>query len=354
VPGCGWLRFAILGCMVVVAAPVLLAQTVNECTIVGEVRIPRKGAPEKRVEVTLETRGASMATAYSDDRGSFEFGHLEGNLYHIVINDDDYEPVNVSVSANPATTRVNVVHIDLIPKKGASVSEPTPLGANAHMNDNGAVDSNLPSISGGNPYVVDQAEYSKQFSAKALKEFAAGVKSDGQGHSDDAITHYKRAVKLAPAFYPARNNLGTAYLNRGDLKAAEIEFEQVMKSNPADAAPYFNLGNIYILTERYNIAVDSLQKGLQKQPNSALGTFLLGSAFEHIQQPSAAEKYLRRSLELDHKLSKAHLALVNLYLRQHRPAEAVEELKEFLQQAPEDPLAPKAKEVLARLQSQGR
>ena len=56
-------------------------------------------------------------------------------------------------------------------------------------------------------------------------------------------------------------------------------------------------------------------------------------------------------MELDPKLAKAHLALVNLYLRQKRNPEAEGELQAFLKILPNDPLAPKVREVLKKLQS---
>ena len=46
---------------------------------------------------------------------------------------------------------------------------------------------------------------------------------------------------------------------------------------------------------------------------------------------------------------KAHLALVNLFLQRGRPADAVTELRIFLKASPNDPFAPKAREVLHRL-----
>ena len=50
-------------------------------------------------------------------------------------------------------------------------------------------------------------------------------------------------------------------------------------------------------------------------------------------------------------LSQAPLELVNLYLPQHRVAEAILQLKLFLKLFPADPLAPKARDVLARLEA---
>jgi Tfp pilus assembly protein PilF len=69
-------------------------------------------------------------------------------------------------------------------------------------------------------------------------------------------------------------------------------------------------------------------------------------------KPEQAEKELRNALQLDPKMTKAHLALVNLYLQQRRSPDAVFELKEFLKAAPNDAFAPKAREVLKKLESQ--
>jgi TolA-binding protein len=50
-------------------------------------------------------------------------------------------------------------------------------------------------------------------------------------------------------------------------------------------------------------------------------------------------------------MSKAHLALVNLYMQQKRSEDAAVELRAFLKAFPEDPFAPKARQVLLKLES---
>jgi outer membrane protein assembly factor BamD (BamD/ComL family) len=50
-------------------------------------------------------------------------------------------------------------------------------------------------------------------------------------------------------------------------------------------------------------------------------------------------------------LSNAHLALVNLYVQQHRNDDAVAELTAFLKQAPDSQFTPQARELLKKLQS---
>jgi regulator of sirC expression with transglutaminase-like and TPR domain len=64
-----------------------------------------------------------------------------------------------------------------------------------------------------------------------------------------------------------------------------------------------------------------------------------------------AERALRQALELDPQMSRVHLELVNLYLVQQKNAEATAELRSFLKDCPDDPLAPKVKEVLKKLEA---
>lgn len=77
---------------------------------------------------------------------------------------------------------------------------------------------------------------------------------------------------------------------------------------------------------------------------------LLGTVYGRTGNAQQAEHSLRQALQLDPKLSKAHLELVNLYLQQQKPSDAATELRAFLKDAPHDPLAPKAKEVLQKLE----
>jgi tetratricopeptide (TPR) repeat protein len=125
----------------------------------------------------------------------------------------------------------------------------------------------------------------------------------------------------------------------------------VIKVNPSDAAAYFNLANLFLLTQQLEKGHQWVEQGLTKQPDSAFGHFLQGSLYARSGRPNEAEVALKRCLELDPIMSKAHLALVNLYVQQKRKGEAVSELKAFLTAFPQDPFAPHAREVLQKLEA---
>lgn len=300
--------------------------------IIGSVRVLKGDFPPHPVMVTLEMRGAPIATAYCDDRGSYGFYNLLANQYKVTVNDDEYEPVSMTTDLNPAFSTTNMVQITLIPRATAK-KDPLP----------GRVE-------GSNPYLIDPAEYYRQFPKKTLKEFDKGTDADHKGRTDEAIQHYEKALETSPTFYPAHNNLGSIYMARQKYDLAQAEFESALKANQNDVEAYFNLANVFITTQRYPAAERELDDGLQRRPDSAFGHFLQGLLYSRTNRPELAEKILQSALQRDPKMSQAYLQLVNLYLQQRRTPEAIAELESYLKNFPDTPFSPKARETLKRLQ----
>jgi len=299
-------------------------------TIVGQLRVVRGSFPGSPVLVSLEGRGAIINSVYSDNEGRFSFPGLPGNVYHVVISEKDFLPVRETIPLNPETGPMALITIYLVPA------------------DSGKTDSKT-SVAGGNTRLADVAQY-RQVPKAARKEYDKGVSSDNSGKTDDAIEHYRRAINIYPDFYAARNNLGTALMSKAQFGEAQQQFERVVALNATDGVGYFNLANLYILTKQAEPAQVWIERGLARQPDSALGHFLQGSLYELTGRFKEAETSLRRSIELDPMMAKAHLALVNLYLQTKRDEQAVSELRAFLTAFPNDPFAPKAKQVLKRLE----
>jgi cytochrome c-type biogenesis protein CcmH/NrfG len=319
-----------LSCLGLLVLPNLVWAQLSGGSIVGQVRVSPGTELPNPVLINLESRGTVISTVYTDGEGRFGFNDLPGNIYHIKIDDESYVPANESVVIDPKTSPVRLVNIFLNPRNtGKSVSD---------------------TVTGGNPHLTSSADLKKLFPRPAIREFDAGVKADAHHKPDEAIRHYKKALQIAPDFYPACNNLGTAYLNKGSYPAAEEQFQHAIHLNSNDAAAYFNLGNLHYLTHHYAEGLNWVDQGLSKEPSSAFGHFLRGSLVSATGDFQQAQKEFQRSLDLDPNLAKAHLALVNLYLRQKRTTEAADELRAFLKILPNDPLAPKVRELLNKLQ----
>ncbi len=319
--------------LVVVTTSVFAQQQPNTGNLVGQISIASGSFPTKRIYVAIESRGTPMNAVYADDEGRFAFYELVANPYRIVIGVEAYQPSSTTVVVNPLIAHTTTVRIVLTPRTEKAATDRTQR------------------LQGSNPYIVDPEEFTRKFPKKALEQYEKGLSAQAKGRSDEAIERYKRTLEIAPEFYPARNNLGSVYLEKGDTQAAATEFERVIATNQSDASGYLNMANLYLLTRRYDASEQMIKEGLRRQPNSAFGRFIEGALLARTSRTADAERALRRALQLGPQLAKVHLELVNLYLHQGRKADARTELKVFLEQSPKDPLAPQAREVLKRLKS---
>jgi Flp pilus assembly protein TadD len=303
--------------------------------IIGQVRITRSDFPPHQVLVELRLHGGVVQSEYTDNEGGFGFSNLQANGYRVVINDEDYYPVDERADVNPDVMPYVMLKIVLRPREDTKKEDS--MGARA---------------SGSNPYLVDPADYNKRFPKKALKEYERAVNAERKGNHDEAIAHYQSALRIAPEYYPAHNNLGSLYLSKADFKSAEEQFQETVRLDQNDAQAYFNLGNVFLLKGQFTQAEAALASGLQRRPDSAFGHFLQGCLDVRTGKLAQAEKNLRTALQLDSTMWQAHLQLVSLYLQEQQRQYAIAELQAFLKAFPSVPAAPKAKDLLYRLQNE--
>jgi tetratricopeptide (TPR) repeat protein len=330
-------RTLVLTCLsLLVYLPSLWAQQYG--SIVGEVRV-NKGEFPGRLLVELQLHGSPINSVYTDEQGKFGFGPLGSNLYHIIIRDERFYPVDERVILDLSINATQMVQVHLTRREEVKKNSPLQRG------------------SGSNPYMVDLAEYRRQFPKKTVKEFQKGVDADAKGKRDEAIAHYEKAISLSPDFYPAHNNLGSAELARSNFAAARREFEQVVKLNQSDAAAYFNLANVCIVTNQLPDARRFLEEGIRRQPESGFGKFLLGSLELREGNIKEAETALRQAIHLSPTMSQARLQLVNLFLQDNRKQDAIAQLRELTH----SPLAPNSccrswipVEILHKIRSRAR
>jgi tetratricopeptide (TPR) repeat protein len=269
-----------------------------------------------------------MDSVYTDSQGAFGFHSLQPEGYEVIVNDDQYQPVRVAAEIHPTSLSPTVfVDIRLVPKNEASGS-----------------DAPAPRQPGSNPNVVDVRDYS-HVPKKAIKEYEKGLEAERKDEKDEAVRHYQATLKIAPDYYPAHNNLGVIYLGK-----AEEQFREAVRLDQNEGQAYLNLSNVLMLTNRLPEAETALAAGLQRSPDSAFGYFLQGCLYARAGKLAEEESSLQKALRLDPKMPQAYLQLVNLYLRENRREDAITQLQAFLKGFPTATVAPKAQEILIKLQ----
>lgn len=329
-----WRYLALVASLQIALSVFCTAQQNTYANIVGQVSVARLGFPPKAILVNLQARGATINSVYTDNQGMFGFYSLTGGLYEVVIQDSDYEPASRQVDVDPTVSQQNYIQIVLTPVPDKEA-------------DKGGA-----ALPGSNPNVIDLSQYTKRFPKKAVKEYHKGVEAEKRRDMKGAAEHLNKAIQMAPDFYPAHNELGRVYMAESNFAGAEEQFTRAIKLSQTDPEAYLNLGNVYLLTHQFEKALESVQQGVQRNPASPLGQFLLGSVYERLGKLKEAEQALQEALKRDPRMARAHLELVNVYLAERNQPQAIAQLKQFLKSAPNDPLSPKVKQVLDRLQKE--
>ncbi len=90
-----------------------------------------------------------------------------------------------------------------------------------------------------------------------------------RGQVDEAIEHYRRAVRLFPEYPLAHNNLGIALMAAGDSEAAMEEYAEALRREPGYANAHLNLADAMAAKGRNEQAIRHYRKALEIEPHSA-------------------------------------------------------------------------------------
>lgn len=314
----------------------------------GRLFIDGVPARDKVVEIRLETEGGvQLATAYNLASEEFEFR---------------------GVTVNP-----NDDHVLVIREPGlVELRQPIELGRDflgTGMTELGlrvpnvflylVSDSSADGV--GSPATVDVTELLNSVPDTALDLYRAAMEQDRAGDARNAIDNLVRALEIAPNFYEALNLLGSKYIETGRYSEALVPLSRAYEINKNDPVPLLNLGVLYfsqgqaaeavavgnsdrapedLLADAhasYIEAIDYLEEASRLDPSSPQIALYLGSALYEAGSHDRAEELLTEAVGRDRSLDGARLVLINIYVRQQRHPEALEQVELYLDAHPDTP-----------------
>ncbi|MEK9723187.1 MAG: tetratricopeptide repeat protein [Rhodospirillaceae bacterium] len=143
-----------------------------------------------------------------------------------------------------------------------------------------------------------------------------------QKQLDEAVTHFKRAIKLDANYLDAYSNLGDAYRHAGKFADAVKSLKRAQKINPEFVQALGNLGNVYLDMGQPDDAVAAYSRGLELMPDQPDLTYNLGRAFYDQGRLDDAEAAFRKVLAVHNAHPLAHWNLSHVMLLQGRFREA--------------------------------
>jgi len=132
--------------------------------------------------------------------------------------------------------------------------------------------------------------------------------------NDAAVEAYQKAIVFSSeGNYLACYNLGVIYERQGDLKAAEILYEQASILAPNFPLPYFNLGAIYATRQKFKKAKEYFEKAVELDKNDKFAHLMLGRVYLDLMEFAEAAERFFHALSLDPEFFDAHFWLARLY-----------------------------------------
>ena len=145
------------------------------------------------------------------------------------------------------------------------------------------------------PSTAGFAEAAKEFRAAQLAiasrpeaHASLGDFSTSLGDPDQAIDHYKTALRLDATYSTARLNYADALRRFGDEQGAEQLLREGLMQNAADADVHHSLGLLLVRTERSEAGLAELREAARLSPQSARFAYVEGIALNSLGQPDEA------------------------------------------------------------------
>jgi tetratricopeptide (TPR) repeat protein len=308
----------------------------------GKVIVPNNRDADQRIEVRLEkTTAQLLMTTYTDAAGNFEFRNLTPGSYYVSVELEGYEPVRQSADV---FNNLGSNSITIFLSKPAVVVKERPTGLDAD-----------------DPDIVDVSQMKENLPKKAVQDYEKAIDEKQKGRIESAVKLLEDAIRIAPNFFHAHNNLGMLYLSAKRFSEAEREFKQSHVLNPKTERPLVNLGSLYIEEaslqkddkesegKLLDQALDNLEQSVKLNPRSAVGYFLLGQANYRSSFLEEAEAAFKKAHELNPSLSASRLMLANIYVREARWPDVIENLDAYLKENPKAADRASVEEMRARI-----
>jgi len=106
-----------------------------------------------------------------------------------------------------------------------------------------------------------------------------GIALHESGDRQEAVAHYREAVRINPYYDDPWFCLGTALAETGDQPGAAEALRELLRLNPSKANAHHRLGTVMVSMSNHDEAIAVFQEGLRQYPGHAGLHFSLGQAY---------------------------------------------------------------------------
>ncbi len=167
----------------------------------------------------------------------------------------------------------------------------------------------------------------------------AGGHAAHAGNLPDGIRLLQRAVNLDSSNPMIHYQLGSLYVESGDLTSAESSFQSSIRISPEFSDGWIQLFELYRKKGDRSAAINALAKGYKNCPGSPGIVLELAELKSEAKQWNEAIDLYKKSIHLRPNEAGAYLGLARAYSSLDRPQESIAEMEKALQYEPAHPSA---------------
>jgi len=157
-----------------------------------------------------------------------------------------------------------------------------------------------------------------------------------KGRFDEAIENFRQAIRINPNFYFALTGLGVALADKGRFDEAIENFRQAIRINPNDCGALINLGIALAAKGRFDEAIENFRKAIRINPNYCEALVNLGIALAARGRFDEAIENFRQAIRINPNFSEALDNLGIALAARGRFDEAIENFRQAIQINPND------------------
>ena len=139
-----------------------------------------------------------------------------------------------------------------------------------------------------------------------------GVSLDDKGATDDAISHFQRALKIKPDYLDALNNIGISYSKLNQFNYAMDNFQHALNLNDKHPITHFNIG-VTLAKFGYTDNATQFLNTIDLKPDYIPPYIFLGNYYGKNNEIDKALSYYTKAFGINPKDELLNLNLANVY-----------------------------------------
>ncbi len=311
----------------VLAALFLLSAGVAAAEV--EYRIKGSLQPPARAVVTLDGFSTPFsASVLVSPNGQFEFKGLRAGTYSVIVGVPNRGEIRRTVDVGPGSADTkNSIPFSLALDDSLFTKEAATRQGTVSLRD------------------LAIPENARKACRDAQRQLA-------HRNQKKAIELFQLAVRLAPEFSGAWNNLGALFYKSAQYDQAEQSFRAALTASPGSYEPLVNLGGVLLTLHRASDAYTFNLYAVLERPEDALANSQMGMNYFALGRMDLARKYLDEARRIDPgHFSRPQLLLAEICLRSGDHPGAVRELEEYLHYHPDVPNRAKIEASIQKLKA---